>query len=315
MSRVLLIGALLTLLYAAIIEPRWLLVREIEVQDPDIPPSFDGKTIAFLTDIHHGIYFSLQRVTNLVTRTNALRPDLILLGGDYAHLRSRYIASCFAELAHLQAPLGRFAVLGNHDHWYDAELSWDSMQKAGIVALDNRAEWVSLGNDRIRVGGVGDLWESSQDLSPTIAGVKDEDFVIVLSHNPDYVESIQTTAVDLVLSGHTHGGQVTLFGLWAPFTNSSFGQKYRSGVVRTAFTTAIISNGIGVITPPLRFFARPEIVLIRLRRPPVTAHPVESGPCPTAEVIQQCRVASTNGETCDVTQPRREQGPRVATGT
>ncbi len=269
MSRLLLlvlVGGLLVLLYAAVIEPRWLVVREIAIQDPDIPPSFDGKTIAFLTDIHHGIYFSAQRVRNLVARTNALQPDLILLGGDYAHLRPRYIASCLAELAHLDAPLGRFGVLGNHDHWYDAELAWRSMKAAGIVALDNRGVWITLGAERIRIGGVGDYWESWQDLSATTAEVSDEDFVILLSHNPDYVESIQTTAVDLVLSGHTHGGQVTFFGLWAPIIHSDFGQKYRSGVVHTPFTTVVVSNGIGVITPPLRFGARPEIVLIRLQR-------------------------------------------------
>jgi predicted MPP superfamily phosphohydrolase len=269
MSKVLLIvllGALLTLVYSAAIEPRWLVVREVEIRDADIPPSFDGKTIAFLTDIHHGIYFSLGRVRSLVARTNALQPDLVLLGGDYAHLRPRYIASCLAELAHLDAPLGKFGVLGNHDHWYDAQLAWKSMQAAGIVALDNRAVWITLGEERIRVGGVGDFWEDSQDLSATTTGVKDEDFVILLSHNPDYVENVQTTTVDLVLSGHTHGGQVTLFGLWAPIIHSDFGQKYRSGVVHTPFTTVVISNGIGVITPPLRFGARPEIILIRLHR-------------------------------------------------
>lgn len=266
MTRALLVGALLILLYAALIEPRWLMVREVEVLDPDIPASFEGKTIAFLTDIHHGIYFSLDRVRSLVARTNALQPDLILLGGDYAHLRARYIAPCLAELAGLDAPLGKLGVLGNHDHLYGAELTRRSMQAAGIEVLDNHAQWIALGEGRIRIGGVGDLTESTQDLSATTAGVRDEDFVILLSHNPDYVESMHTTAVDLVLSGHTHGGQVTLFGLWAPFTNSDFGQKYRSGVVHTPLTTVVISNGIGVITPPLRLFARPEIVLIHLRR-------------------------------------------------
>jgi predicted MPP superfamily phosphohydrolase len=263
-----LMGALVTLLYAYVVEPRWLIVREIEITDSDIPPSFDGKRIAFLTDIHHGPYFSLQRVTNVVTRTNALHPDLILLGGDYSYRSAQYIVPCLAELARLNAPLGKFGVLGNHDHWYDAELTRQSMQAAGIVVLDNHAEWIVLGEDRIRIGGVGDLWEDSQDLLATTKAVKDEDFVILLSHNPDYVEEIHATSVDLVLSGHTHGGQLTLFGLWAPLLPSRFGQKYRSGIVHTPFTTAIISNGIGTITPPLRLFARPEIILIHLRRPP-----------------------------------------------
>ncbi|KPL21356.1 MAG: metallophosphoesterase, partial [Anaerolineae bacterium SM23_84] len=82
----------------------------------------------------------------------------------------------------------------------------------------------------------------------------------------DYVDTLTTTAVDLVFSGHTHGGQVTFFGLWAPFVPSQYGQKYRTGVVSTARTTAIVSNGIGTIPPPVRFFARPEIVLVYLHR-------------------------------------------------
>lgn len=262
---VVLIGALAALLYAFAVEPRLLMVREIEIVDSDIPPSFDGKRIAFLTDIHHGPYFSLERVRNVVAKTNALHPDLILLGGDYSHRSAQYIAPCLVELARLDAPLGKFGVLGNHDHWYDAELTRQSMQAAGIEVLDNRAEWIALGEGRIRVGGVGDLWEDSQDLSATTDGVRDEDFVILLSHNPDYVESIHSAAIDLVLSGHTHGGQVTLVGLWAPIVPSRFGQKYRSGVVRTSFTTAIISNGIGTTFPPLRLFAPPEIILIHLR--------------------------------------------------
>ena len=260
-------GALVTLLYAFGVEPRLLAVREIEIVDSDIPASFDGKRIAFLTDIHHGPYFSLERVRNVVARTNALHPDLILLGGDYSHRSAHYIVPCLAELARLDAPLGKFGVLGNHDHWYDAELTRRSMQTAGIEVLDNHAEWIMLGDGRIRVGGVGDLWEDSQEPPATTSEVRDEDFVILLSHNPDYVEEIRTTAIDLVLSGHTHGGQVSFFGLWAPITPSRYGQKYRSGIVRTAFTTAIISNGIGTITPPLRLFARPEILLIHLRRP------------------------------------------------
>ena len=90
--------------------------------------------------------------------------------------------------------------------------------------------------------------------------------VILLSHHPDYADTLTTGLVDLVLSGHNHGGQVTLFGLWAPLLPSSNGQKYRTGTVHTGLTTVVISNGVGTVTPPLRFCARPEIILIRLER-------------------------------------------------
>ena len=111
-----------------------------------------------------------------------------------------------------------------------------------------------------------DLWEGTQDLEATTQDALADDFVILVSHNPDYAEHMDTDRVDLVLNGHTHGGQVTFFGLWAPFVPSEFGQKYRSGVVQTGSTIVVISNGIGTITPPVRFFARPEIVLVVLER-------------------------------------------------
>jgi len=250
----------------AFLEPYWLTVREVHIVDPDIPESFDGTRIAFLTDIHHGPDFSLARVRRAVERTNQLHPDIILLGGDYVYGDPKYIVPCFAELARLEATIGKFGALGNHDHYQDAVLTSQTMVEAGIEWINNRAQWVSRNGQRIKIGGVGDLWEGSQDITPTIGDTTEEDFVILLSHNPDYVETMTTRRVDLVLSGHTHGGQVTLFGRWAPFVPSQYGQKYRTGMVDTAFTTVIISNGIGTIPPAVRFFARPEIVLIHLQR-------------------------------------------------
>ncbi len=258
---------LATLLVAySLLEPYWLTVREVHIVDPDLPVAFEGTRIAFLTDIHHGPYFSLARVRKAVEMANQLQADIILLGGDYVFASPEYIGPCFAELARLEATLGSFGVLGNHDHWQDAVLTSEKMVEAGIEWVNNRAVWVERDGQRIKIGGVGDLWEGSQDLMPTTGDVGEEDFVVLVSHNPDYVERMATGKVDLVFAGHTHGGQVTLFGLWAPFVPSAYGQRYRSGVVDAGFTTVIVSNGIGTIPPPVRFFARPEIVLVHLHR-------------------------------------------------
>jgi predicted MPP superfamily phosphohydrolase len=257
--------AALFVLYA-FLEPYWLTVTEVTIASADVPPAFDGLRMAFLTDIHHGPYFSLDRVRSVVRRTNALHPDLILLGGDYVHRQTRYIVPCFQVLAGLQAPLGVFGVLGNHDHWQGAVLTSQSMIEAGIEWVNNRSVWVERNGARIKIGGVGDLWEGSQNLQATVGDVLPSDWVILLSHNPDYAEQLNTDLVDLQLSGHTHGGQVTLFGLWAPLLPSTSGQKYRSGVVSTAHTVVVVSRGIGTITPPVRLFCRPEIVIVRLSR-------------------------------------------------
>jgi len=248
-----------------LLEPHWLKVRRFTIAEPDVPPAFNGMRIVFASDIHHGPFFSADRVGKLVRRINDLEPDLILLGGDYVHRDPKYIDPSIAELAALEAPFGVFAVLGNHDHWEGAERTRKRLREAGITLIENRAEWIESGGDRIRIGGVGDLWEDTQDLGATVDDAAEYVFVILLSHNPDYVEKIASNRVDLVLSGHTHSGQVTLFGLWAPLLPSRYGQKYRSGMVETEYTRVIVSNGVGTITPPVRFWARPDILLITLK--------------------------------------------------
>jgi len=250
----------------ALVEPYWLRVRQVTIADADVPAGFDGLRIAFLADIHCGPYFSPERVADVVELTNSLRPDLILLGGDYVHAGPQYIAKCFAELEELHAPLGVYGVLGNHDHWQGPWTVRREMDRLGFGQLDNRALWIQRGTSRIKLGGVGDVWEDVQTPQPTVHDVGEGDFVILVSHNPDFAEELTTDLVDVMLSGHTHGGQVTLFGLWAPATCSRYGQKYRGGVVQADHTTVVVSNGIGTVGLPVRFFARPEVVLVTLRR-------------------------------------------------
>ena len=256
--------AIAVLLYT-LMEPYWVKIHPIQVVDRDIPASFEGTRIAFVADIHHGPYFSLQRVKRLVADINGLQADMVIFGGDYVHRDAKYIIPCLHELQDVNAPLGKFGVLGNHDHWESAPLTRQSMTTAGITLLDNHAQWIVKAGARIKIGGVGDLLEDIQNLTSTIADVKEDDFVLLVSHNPDYAEQMTTRKIDVMLSGHTHGGQVTFFGLWAPLVPSRYGQKYRSGIVETALTNVIISNGIGTITPPVRFCARPEIILLTLK--------------------------------------------------
>jgi predicted MPP superfamily phosphohydrolase len=138
------------------------------------------------------------------------------------------------------------------------------MAGAGIRLIDNEAYWLEKNGGRIKVGGVGDYLEDIQDIEPTIADVNKNDFVVLVTHNPDYVEEMGTDKVDLVLAGHNHGGQVTFFGLWAPILPSKYGQKYRTGIVEVDGAKVIVSNGVGTITPPVRFFARPQIIIVDL---------------------------------------------------
>lgn len=249
------------------VEPFLLVNKKDTITDHDLPAEFDNFKIVFVSDIHHGPYFSRSRVKQLVNRINDIEPDLILLGGDYVHRHPRYIKSCFEELARLQADYGVWGVLGNHDHWEGKQLSLACMDSAEIEVLDNAGFWIVKNDDSIRLGGVGDMWEDQQDLTEVLKGVNKDHFVILISHNPDFAEYMNTDLIDLMLCGHTHGGQITFFNLWAPILPSEFGQKYRSGRIETDATTIIVSNGVGTITPPMRFCCPPQINIITLNVP------------------------------------------------
>ena len=245
-------------------EAGWLHTVEDTLVAPKLPQAFHGARVAFLTDIHHGPYTSLSYVEKIVERTQQLAPNLILLGGDYVLHRRKYIAPCFRALEKLRAPLGVFGVLGNHDHMTSASETRTAMRSAGIADLTNTGHWIEKSGQRLRIAGVGDLWKDTQDLAPALRGVMSEDACILLSHNPDYVETLNDTRVGLVLSGHTHGGQVVLPLFGAPIVPSRYGQKYLRGLVRTPWTQVFVSRGLGTITPPMRFCCRPEINLITL---------------------------------------------------
>ena len=256
--------ALLCLAYG-LIEPYFVEVSEIDYAKSDIPKAFDGKRIVFVSDIHYGLFYTKDRVSDIAKKVNDLTPDIVVFGGDYLSSDVKSAAPCFEELAKINAPLGKFGVMGNHDHWGHVKDVLGGMAYAEITPLDNKAEWINLDGERIKLGGVGDLWCDQQDIEPTIGDVTEKDFVILLSHNPDYAENMETDNVDLVLSGHTHGGQVTFFGLWAPYTNSGLGQKYMSGLIYLGNTKVYVSRGIGTVVLPIRFFARPEITVINLK--------------------------------------------------
>lgn len=261
---VLIIIALLALAVAySFIEPYMIETKEVVIQSDQIPPAFDGKKIIFLTDIHCSPFFSGSRVGSLVDQVNAMNPDIVVLGGDYVTDDTNYLEPCFSQLSRLKAPLGVYGVLGNNDP-YDETIR--AMQNAGITYIGNRGLWIEENGQKIRLGGVGDLDTDIPYQGPTIGPVIRDDFVILVSHKPDYFPLANRNLVDLMLAGHTHGGQITFFGLWAPFPGSRYGQEYVTGVKKSGNSTMIVSNGIGTVKVPIRFFARPQIIVVKLER-------------------------------------------------
>lgn len=260
--------------YATFVEPNLLSEQKYSFSQ-DVPAAFKGKKIVFLSDFHGSAWFGEERAHKVVDRVNRLEPDIVILGGDYIDHGIGYAEPIFEELKNIQAPLGKFAVLGNHDQKHKdktvREKTISLINQAGFTSLINKAEWVQIGNDRIKLGGVGELKTDYQNIQPTIKDTQKNDLVILVSHNPDYAQNLflswreQFNLIDLVLAGHTHGGQVTLFGFWAPVIPSKFGQKFRGGQVDLGESQVIVSRGLGEAWLPLRFGARPEIVVVTLQ--------------------------------------------------
>jgi len=257
-------------------ESRWLKTTNLIIESGDIPTSFDGKRIVFISDVHHGRYFSRERVAQLVDTINNLKPDIIILGGDYVYMDPAYVYSFFDEVSKLESKYGIYGVMGNHDYWVGESQTRKMMQQNKIKNCDNKSYWLKIGKDSIKIGGLDDITQGVQIPDSTIYDVKKNDFCILISHRPDNIPILKTDRVDLTLSGHTHGGQITLFGLWAPLlpeiNNNNFKifpvgiqQKYRYGLIKSNGIQSYITSGVGTLTP-LRFFCRPEIVVFKLKK-------------------------------------------------
>jgi hypothetical protein len=248
-----------------LVEAKWLVVNAVTLTVPNLPGAFKGKRIAFLADLHHGPFVPLPYISHAVNMANALEPDMIVLGGDYPHRGIKYVAPCIGELGRLRAPLGVYAVLGNHDHYDGCRPHVSAaLREAQIPELTNCGRWIENAGDRLWLCGVGDYWRDIQNLPTALGPTTTEDAVILLSHNPDYVEEIADPRVGLVLAGHTHGGQIDLPIIGAPIVPSLYGQKYAHGLVQGPVTKVFVTRGIGTITPPVRLFCHPEIVLATL---------------------------------------------------
>jgi predicted MPP superfamily phosphohydrolase len=260
------------------LETKWIKITHVSIESRDVPRAFDGKRIVFVSDIHHGAAMSIERVKKMVERVNNLQPDIIILGGDYISLDEQYIEPVFAELSKLKSKHGVFGVMGNHDYFVNGDLSRRMMVLNGIKQCDNESYWVKINKDSIKIGGVDDPGGSTPTIDSTVYDVKKKDFCILISHRPEYIKELKTDLIDLTLSGHTHGGQVTLFGLWAPVLpsdNSSWAslsftkesQKYSYGLTQPQPNMqSYITSGIGTRSPHFRFFRRPEIAVLELKR-------------------------------------------------
>ena len=259
------VGVSATSTYAGLVEPRAYELTETDILIPDLPPAFDGFRIAQVSDLHHSPIVPRADVRHAVALAQSTGADMFALTGDYTTARPSYVWPCAELLGTLAAPAGTWAVLGNHDHYTDAELTARALRRARIEVLDNAHTVLTRGGEELQLVGVDDWSWGKTDWARAFRGVDRMKPTVLLSHQPAVLDMPETEGVSLILSGHTHGGQISLPFIGAPvrFVNEF---KYLRGYYRRGATQLYVSRGTGTVGLPVRLGARPEIALLRLRR-------------------------------------------------
>jgi uncharacterized protein len=252
--------------YARLIEPYNYFISQTDIFIKELPEHFEGFRLTQLTDIHHSRILGLDEVRRVVILAQQTKPDIFVLTGDYTTSFRRFIEPCAEALSMLNAPEGVWAVLGNHDHYTDPELTTWALERHHIAVLNNANTTLRRGPDAIQLSGIDDWTWNSADWIRAFAGLSDDRPTILLSHQPRVLDLHQTEKVSLILSGHTHGGQINLPGLGAPARFATADLKYARGLFRHGNTQLYVSSGTGVIGLPIRLGVRPEIAVLRLRR-------------------------------------------------
>ncbi len=271
----LVVGGLLTLLWAFGIEPNILTVTRLTIVDDQLPQNWDGRVIAFFTDIHVGESFDAKQLDKVASAINKAKPDLLLFGGDLVDHRTptdqAFADSISAIFDKMAAPLGKYAIVGNHDNRLQAELeiAVSMLEKGGFKMLVNQ----SVNLDGILLGGLDESYFGQPSLSKTFpaedgnstAASSKGAWRLLLMHQPDFAAALPANSARLILSGHAHNGQITFFG--QPINTVYQGRQYTYGRYKLDDKRQlVVSRGLGTIGLRARFWAPPEIMLITVRQ-------------------------------------------------
>jgi len=251
--------------YPVFIERYLILTNFYRIPVPNLPQAFSGFRIVHLTDLHYGFLVPLSVIRYVIRRANRLQRDLVVCTGDYVHKRgiTTQIDAVWPLLSQLRAPLGVHSVLGNHDHWADTRRSQQWLHETN-QNLRHKVKVIEKDGQRLWLAGAGDLWADHRNLDGILGGVPDSDCRIVLAHNPDTADSEFSARIDLMISGHTHGGQVNIPFVGPPVLPVR-NKTYSSGLRTSPRGMGVfISKGIGWAIYPVRFNCPPEIAVLEL---------------------------------------------------
>lgn len=251
-------------------EPASLRTTRYDLAVNQWPAACDDLRLAVLADLHVGSpHNDLERLRQVVRATNTAKPQLILLAGDYVIqgvIGGEFVApeAAASVLAQLRAPLGVYAVLGNHDWWLDARRVARALGGNGIRMLEDANVRLRSGECGFALVGISDFWEGPHDLQKAFTGIVPGTPTIAFTHNPDVFPEFPHP-VSLGIAGHTHGGQVALPLLGRPIVPSRYGERFAAGLIVESGQTYFVSTGIGTSILPVRFGVPPEVSIVRLR--------------------------------------------------
>lgn len=253
----------------ASVEARWVRIERTTLRDSRVPPGLDGIRLLFASDIHAGPAFGTSRMTALVRMINAEEPDIVVLGGDYVGGRSSGGGEriFYPAVAGLEAQLGVFAVLGNHDAWEGRDAAYAGMAAAGITVLENELVRAGHGGEQMVIAGLADEWTGWPDAAPLASQVAAGEYAVLVAHNPDSFDTALANRPNpwaLALAGHTHGGQVRGAYELLGHRPTRFGKRYLSGWAEEHGTPVLVSNGVGAVGLPLRTLAPAQMHVITL---------------------------------------------------
>jgi hypothetical protein len=265
-----LLSALGLALWGFWIEPARLTVREEVLGLPGWPKECAGVRMAVVGDLHVGSpHQGVESLRRIVAAIEGARPDVVLLPGDFVIHGvpgGRFVTpeTIAAELAGLTAARPVFAVLGNHDHWYDAARVEGALEATGITVLENESAEVRLGGCSLWVSGLSDLWTAEPDAAAALAAVPPGAALVGFTHNPDVFPALSDRFA-LVVAAHTHGGQVRIPLVGRPIVPSRFGERYAIGHVVEEGRHLFVNPGTGTSILPVRFLVPPEVSVLELR--------------------------------------------------
>jgi predicted MPP superfamily phosphohydrolase len=259
------VASLAVAAFAVVVRRRWLRVRELDVAVPGLPPAFDGYRIAQLSDLHIGSYCPRGRAERWVRRANALAADAVALTGDYVTSGVAFHRTIASVLSGLHARDGVFAVMGNHDYFGDGEPLASLLREGGVRVLRNERATVERGKDALTIAGIDDTWTRRANIRTMLDGFSFASPLVVLAHDPDLFPALAEEGASLVLSGHTHWGQIAVPFFAQRWNLSRLSTRLTGGIYREGDATLYVHPGLGTTGPPVRLGSPPEITVLRLR--------------------------------------------------